>query len=152
MANPDIRRPGQHDGLIRNLTEVGMFSTMRDVLVFCACLGFSRDRQEDLKPDPNPIPWEIMINNPLFESIVMMIAASLSADQPEFLGDSFARERARLFEKYACGGLSILQEEVVRYNGEFDDAVDSLISARMLEINSRRESEAVFDPFARKKD
>lgn len=149
MANPDIRRPSRHEELIKNLlSSVGIFLTMRDVLVFSACLGFSKNRQETIDPAPNPIAWETMCNNPLFEAVVMMIAASVSADQPEFLGDSYIRERARLFEEFACGGLSIIQEEMSR-SGEPHDAVMSLISTRMLEINTGSSGEEVFDPFGR---
>lgn len=147
MPNPDIRRPDRHEGLIENLlSEVGIFSTMRDVLVFSACVGFSKDRQEGFDPAPNPIAWETMSNNSLFESIVMMIAASVSADNPEFLGDSFAKERARMFEEYACGGLSVIQEEVERVR-EYEGAVLSLVSARMLKANAERGGDEIFDPF-----
>jgi dnd system-associated protein 4 len=112
---PDVRRPVHHEELLKDLSgDDGIFETMRDVLVFSASVGFARGRREEFTPNQNAIAWSTMAANQLFEQILLMITASTTRDTPEQLGDSAVRERVKAFEEYACGGLSIIVEEMRR--------------------------------------
>jgi len=142
VAYPDVRRPSNHEGILQMLTgELGIFDTMRDVLVFSAALGFSRSRREEFSPNPNAIAWATMAANQLFEPLLLLITASLSGDVPEQLGDDAIRERVKAFEEYACGGLSVIGEEIARGMNP-ESAVLALLGK---EITEKQKGD--FDPF-----
>ncbi len=142
VVYPDVRRPNHHEGTLQTLIgEMGIFETMRDALVFCSALGFSRGRREQFSPNPNAIAWPTMAANQLFEQLLLMITASTSRDTPEQLGDGAMRERVKAFEEYACGGLSVIAEEIAR-GLKPEDAVLAILGK---EISERQRGD--FDPF-----
>ena len=142
VAYPDVRRPNNHDDTLQMLAgEHNPFEFFRDALVFSAALGFSRGRREEFSPNPNAIAWATMAANQLFEPLLLLITASLSGDKPEQLGDDAIRERVKAFEEYACGGLSVIREEISRgLNPE--SAVLALLGK---EITEKQKGD--FDPF-----
>jgi dnd system-associated protein 4 len=133
---PDVRRPMHHDGQLQLLmSEMGPFETMRDALVFCAALGFSQNRREEFTQHTNPIAWGTMAGNQYFEQVLLMLTASTSKDSPEQLGDDAVRERVKTFEEYACGGLSIVAEEMGKGNFP-EEALLNIVSRRIAELDS----------------
>jgi len=150
---PDIRRPmiGREDFLKSLAEDHEIFETMRDALVFAAAVGFSHERREEFVSNPNSIAWSTMAGNQFFEQVLLMITASISGETPEQLGESGMRERAKAFEEFACGGLTVIKEEMSRGLSP-EDAVLSLIGKRITELNSGEfnpfdEEPAVFEPF-----
>jgi dnd system-associated protein 4 len=142
VAYPDVRRPNDHEGTLQMLTgEQGIFEYFRDALVFSAALGFSRGRREEFSPNQNAIAWATMAANQLFEPLLLLITASLSGDVPEQLGDDAIRERVKAFEEYACGGLSVIGEEIARGMNP-ESAVLALLGK---EITEKQKGD--FDPF-----
>jgi dnd system-associated protein 4 len=143
MSNyPDIRRPSHHEDTLQNLVSVSSpFETMRDALVFCAALGFSKSRREEFSASGERIAWGTMAGNQYFEQILLMLTAAVSKDSPEHLGDDYVRERVRSFEEFACGGLSIFAEQMGR-GVDPGDVILRIISQRVSEIDS-----GVFTPF-----
>jgi dnd system-associated protein 4 len=142
LEYPDIRRPLHHEGHMQNLIgELGPFETMRDALVFCAALGFSKGRREEFAPHANSIAWGTMAGNQYFEQILLLLTAAVSKDVPEQLGDDAIRDRVKTFEEFACGGLSIVAEEMRRSNLA-EEAVLNIISARVANLDS-----GAFSPF-----
>jgi dnd system-associated protein 4 len=150
VAYPDVRRPTQYEATLQALTgEIGIFDTMRDALVFCSALGFSRGRREEFSPHPNAIAWSTMAGNQLFEQLLLMITASTSRDNPEQLGDEAVRERVKAFEEYACGGLAILSAEIGR-GLEAEVAVLAFLGKEISDLNAFDPFDggsAIFDPF-----
>ena len=152
ISYPDVRRPNHHEVVLQMLIgEQGIFETMRDALVFCSALGYSRGRREEFSPNPNAIAWSTMAANQLFEQLLLMITASTSRDTPEQLGDGAIRERVKAFEEYACGGLSVIAEEIGRgLNAE--NAVLALLGKEISEMNNDgfkpfEGGAKAFDPF-----
>lgn len=142
-AFPDVRRPTQYEQHLQVLTQE-VFETMRDSLVFCAALGFSENRREGFAAMPNPISWSTMAGNQFFEQVLFMITAATSGESPEALGDDGIRERVRSFEEFACGGLSIIANEMARgVSGE--DVILSLITRKLSLLDDER---SPFSPFA----
>jgi dnd system-associated protein 4 len=143
MSNyPDIRRPSHHENTMQNLVSANSpFETLRDALVFCAALGFSKNRREEYSTSGERIAWGTMAANQYFEQILLMLTAAVSKDTPEQLGEDFVRERVKTFEEFACGGLSIVAEQMGK-GEDSEDAILNIVSQRVSELDS-----GVLNPF-----
>lgn len=122
----------------------GPFQTYVDLIVFAASLGISRGRYEPVeeasRKDPDPIPWEHFVSrnkNQTFD----LIAISQTKN-PKILGENeqCEHERVEIFEGFANGGLSVIQELLA---GSANHTTQLLL----LLSSSRRASETVGDLF-----
>ncbi len=107
-AQRRLNRPKDKDEFIQLLVEQGPFKEYRDVLVFAAAVGWHEKRHIPIAAKGEPIRWEVATNRRGTEALANMIAAVYSGD-PEILGDDRFDERLEIFEKYANGGLEVLQ-------------------------------------------
>lgn len=112
--NPTIRlrRPSKHRVLIKELVESnGMH--MRDILLIAAGIGFKHGIAEKFEDSDEKIRLEIFDKGaaPTFMSL---LAITPRVEDKEFSNEEiedFYLNRFEIFEEYACGGLSWIQEQ-----------------------------------------
>lgn len=112
-----IQRSADKESLVQTLTtgENPPFKEIWRLLIFAAAVGQSRGRREPLKTvdSGKAIPATIFSNSTAWPGFHYLMAL-VEKDDSEVLGGGDDREDARLviFEEYANGGLSIIQEEL----------------------------------------
>jgi len=120
----------------------GMFETYGDILTFAAALGFARKRRVPVekvsRKDPDPV-----LQEQFREMYIIKLIAVLETDDPKILSsdEECDRERAKIFQEYANGGLEILKDEL---KGSTDWAARILL---MLERFRDGRSLSSFDEF-----
>lgn len=133
-----VRRPKDKDALLNRLVEERVpFETFRDVLIFAAALGVSRDRREPFQQSSEPIPWSVFSNSGS-EALINMISSVSSEDFNVLEPDRFS-ERLTIFEEYANGGLAIIEEALT---GSDRPPLDLLKELVLSEETRQPESEA----------
>jgi dnd system-associated protein 4 len=107
----DVRVPADKTELLERLTEGNKpFSTMRDVLVFAAAVGWSQNREMSFeRAARDRIRWSTMTNRSGTEDLVNMLAISKTDDVDILTPDRFPR-RIAIFEAYANGGLEFIEQ------------------------------------------
>ena len=112
-----IQRASDKESLVQTLTsgENPPFKEIWRLLIFAASVGQSRGRREPLKAvdSGKAIPAAIFANSPAWPGFHYLMAL-VEKDDSTILGGSDALENERLtvFEEYANGGLSVMQEEL----------------------------------------
>lgn len=126
MSN-DVRRPKQYEEMLKKLCqdEQKIFSTYKEAMVFAACLGFSENKRVPFDKSSEPIRLDIFRGDH-DEAILQCIALADTRD-PTIMGNARQDERLRIFEEYACGGLEILEAEVYRAPGNWDQQLLGLV-------------------------
>ncbi|BBX74258.1 DNA phosphorothioation-associated protein 4 [Mycobacterium shinjukuense] len=112
-ADVRVRRPQQHEALMRELQIDAKFPTYRDILLFAAAVGYRQERRVPFSNSSgDPIRYETMTAPAFSDTLINMIAANVVADDPEVMDARRIEERIKIFEEYANGGLEYLQEQV----------------------------------------
>jgi dnd system-associated protein 4 len=122
-----VRRAKDKEAVITELTTDGVFTTIREVLVFAAALGYQRGIRRPITEASEPVRWDTMIKSPYLEAIVDMICAADGEAKPELLADSHLDERLKTFEEFANGGLEILQKELRTAYGKPLDVIAEIV-------------------------
>lgn len=126
-AQRRIRRPKDKAELFDRLQQGDSpFTTMRDVLLFAAGLGWSRERRIPFDRTDEPIHWHTMTSRPGAEPLINMLALS-QTDDVTILSEERFEERALMFEEYANGGLEVLRELVANSPKSVVDIVQQLV-------------------------
>lgn len=108
-----VRRPQEHERLMKELQEEASFGTYRDILLLASAIGYHHSRRAGfVETAGDPIRFETLTGPPYSEALINMIAANTVADDPEILDAGRIEERVRIFEEYANGGLEYIQEQV----------------------------------------
>lgn len=113
-----IQRAADKEPLVQTLTtgENPPFKEIWRLLLFAAAVGQSRGRREPLKnvESGKAIPANILSSNSNVWPGFQYLMALVEKDDAAVLGggDALDDDRLRLFEEYANGGLSIIQEEL----------------------------------------
>jgi dnd system-associated protein 4 len=109
-----VRRPKDKEGLIQQMLADGdgPFTTMRDVLLFAAAFGWSRQRSDPLDDTAEPIRYEVFRRSATAEAFVDSLGVISRPNDPLILADDRLPERIMIFEEYANGGLAELQGEI----------------------------------------
>lgn len=123
-----VRRPQRHEALIQQLRDDGVFSTMRDVLLFSAAVGSAQERRVPFDASNEPIRYETVTDPAFAETLINMIAAVAAGDDAEILDSSRIQERVTIFEEYANGGLEYLQEQMNTRQQRVELIVESLVT------------------------
>ena len=124
-----VRRPEQFSELMDELKkDNGVFKTLKDVMIFAACLGYKRDKRVPFSKSAEPISLHIF-NGKYDATVIDSIAISVSDNDPKILADTMSDARILIFEEYACGGLEILKTEFV--DGKVSVWEDALLSLIM---------------------
>lgn len=111
-----VRRPKDKEPLIQQLLAEndGIFTSMAEVLLFAAALGWSRGDEGRVPFDKpgEPIRFEVFKKMPTADAFIEALAVMVTPGDAEILGESRALDRIRIFEEYANGGLVALQGEL----------------------------------------
>jgi dnd system-associated protein 4 len=107
-----VRRPKAHEALLLQLKEEGGFQFMRDSLLFAAGLGHHESRRIAFEESGEAIRYETLIEPAHASTLISLLAVAEHPDDPEILDGARLAERIRIFEEYANGGLTYLQEEI----------------------------------------
>ena len=126
-----VRRPKDKSNLLDRLTKsedraISPFDSYRDLIVFCAALGWWRKRRFSFDSSDEPIRWETMTSLPGAEMLVNMLAVS-QTDDPTILLDDRFDDRIVIFEEYANGGLAILRELLDQSHKPAVDVIRDLV-------------------------
>ena len=150
MALPRIKVAKDKAELVQRLLEqkgsTGMFSTYADVMAFAASLGMKHERRspftEVSQNEPAPISLEVFISRG-YERLIKLIAVVSTQDIKALSteDESAEAERVKIFEEYANGGLSYLQQEL---RGAVD-YTDRLVLILNAERFSKEASDEEFD-------
>ena len=112
-ADVRVRRPRQHELLMKELQDEGGFATFRDILLLAAAVGYRFARRITFSETAgDPIRYETLTAPAFSEALVNMIAANVVKDDPEIMDGARIEERVNIFEEYANGGLEYIQEQV----------------------------------------
>lgn len=112
-ADVRVRRPQQHERLMKELQGEGGFDTFRDILLLAAAVGYRHDRRVPFSDTAgDPIRYETLTGPTFSEALINMIAANAVKDDPEIMDGVRIEERMAIFEEYANGGLEYVQEQV----------------------------------------
>lgn len=107
------RRPQQHDVLMQEMQTEAKFPTYRDILLFAAAVGYQQDRRVPFTASSgDPIRYEVLTAPGFSDTLINMISANVTADDPEIMDGARIEERVKIFEEYANGGLEYIQEQV----------------------------------------
>lgn len=122
-----VRRPKQYDELLRLLKEqTNIFPTLKDAIVFAACLGLSRDKRVSFDKTSEPINMQTF-GDEFDQMTIDVIGILASDDDPMIMATERSDERVRIFEEYACGGLEIINHEVVQGGADLEDGLVRLV-------------------------
>lgn len=106
-----VRRPQQYEALMMELRDEAAFATFRDILLFAASVGAQLRRRIPFSASGEQIRYETL-KDPMFaETLINMIAANETPEDPEIMDSARTGERLRIFEEYANGGLEYIQEQ-----------------------------------------
>lgn len=112
-ADVRIRRPQQHERLMKELQDEGGFGTFRDLLLLGAAVGYRFGRRVAFSDTAgDPIRYETLTGPTFSEALINMIAANVVTDDPEIMDGVRIEERITIFEEFANGGLEYIQEQV----------------------------------------
>ena len=135
-----IRPPRQHSDFLRKVTgrpgaensEV-VFNSYFDALIFASIIGFEAGKREESSrtgDQIDPIEFSQMTSNKYFETLISTFAVLNNKNDHTCLSGAKAEDRIRMFEEYACAGLTILRKELVELNipnGEIRGFVENRI-------------------------
>ena len=136
--------------LVKALTQgdgnTGPFQTYADVMVFAASLGIKRKKkvplEEVAKRDPSPIGIEVFWSRG-YDSVIKLVAIADSKDinilSPT--DEKAEANRVEIFEEYANGGLTLLEDEL---RGSVDYA-ERILLMLMAERHQKSQTEEEFD-------
>ena len=126
----DVRRPKQFEEMMKRLCqeESRIFLTYKDALVFAACLGYSRGKKQAFEKTSEPVGLHIFKGD-YDAAIFNCIGLSITGD-PHIMGAERESERIRMFEEFACGGLEIIEEEIYKGAGTWDQLMLGLVASQ----------------------
>lgn len=111
-----VRRPKDKEELVQQLLveNDGIFTSMAEVLLFAAALGWSRGDagRVPLGKYGEPIRFDVFKKMPTADAFIEALAVMVTPGDAEILSEGRALDRIRIFEEYANGGLAVLQGEL----------------------------------------
>jgi dnd system-associated protein 4 len=128
-----IRRPAHFEDLMKKLSssDISPLLSYKDVLVFAACVGYSRRRRLAFDKSGEKISLTVFSGH--YDLMVINSIAIAETNDPFILGSEKEEEKYKIFEEYACGGLEVLENEIANSGSNFLDAFVNLV---MTEKNS----------------
>lgn len=129
-----IRRPQQHEALMRELHEDAGFPAFRDVLILAGAIGYHFSRRVSFTSSGgDPIRYEVLTYLAFTDTLINMIAATDSPEDAEIMDSPRLQDRVTIFEEYANGGLEYIQEQVNVRHQPSGDVVLELVTEAMHE-------------------
>jgi dnd system-associated protein 4 len=120
-----LRASDKEEGIVRQLTtgENAVFKEIWRLLMFAAAVGFKYKRSLDLKSSDSgkAIPQAYFANCPAWPGFLHLMAL-VAEESPEVLSGDEASDdlRVSIFEKYANGGLEILEKALEKRSYSLD--------------------------------
>ena len=145
-----IRQPPQHLDFLEHLCgknpsskNEAPFSNYYDALTYAAIVGFKNEKREPLAKGKgkDPITYLTMSNNSSFGALLAVFAVLENKEDHTCLSGENAELRIKVFEEYACGGLTLLKDAQVGYGGSLRDYVEAEVVQELTSILSEFESE-----------
>lgn len=123
----DVKRPKEFERLMSDLCQSDdrVFNSYKDLLVFAACLGASRNRRKKISKSAEPVGMHIFRGE--FDLAVFHILALNSELDPTVMSDESTDLRIKTFEEYAFGGLEIIESEVMNAPQNWDLSIEALM-------------------------
>ena len=142
-----VKRPKQHSGLMDELVKnTGTFDTLKDLLVFAACLGLSKGRKTNpLEAKDSAEPIELQRFSAEYDKMVINTIAIKDSGDPYIMGDEKTQERIAIFEQYAAGGLEIIHNRLASKHMEPDEVLVDLVMNEQGDSNVLNEITALAD-------
>jgi dnd system-associated protein 4 len=123
-----VRRPQHHEELMQKMKDDAGFATFRNVLLFAAALGVSKDRHAPFDASGEPIRYDTLTDPSFAEALINMIAAVEFPEDPNVMRAERLAERVHAFEEYVNGGLEFLQEQLNTRHQPVELVVVSLVT------------------------
>ncbi|MBU3063560.1 hypothetical protein KO481_18745 [Nocardia sp. NEAU-G5] len=133
MDNVRVRRPRQHEQLFAELQEDASFPTIRDIMILAAAIGFHVGRRVSFTFSGEHVRYEALTARAYSETLINMIAASVSSEDPEIMDDARLGERIELFEEYVNGGLEYIREQMNTQNKPVANIIVDLVTEAFTE-------------------
>ncbi len=123
-----VRRPKKYEDFMAELKDSGAFETLKDILVFAACLGLRRNQRASFKEAAESINLQTF--GAEFDKMVFNTIAIKETGDPFVMANNRSDESVLIFEEYACGGLEVMSNEI---SGAHTDKEEVLIGLVMAE-------------------
>jgi len=126
-----VRRPKDFDELLKTLTddkEKKVFETYKDCLVFCASLCASKGKEYKRGFKETSEPIKIHIFNGKYDAAFINALAIFDTNDAMVISSERQDERIKIFEDYACGGLHILDSELMNAYVSYDKHIINIIN------------------------
>lgn len=138
MSN-DVRRPKQYEEMLKKLCqdENRIFSTYKEAMVFAACLGFSENKRVPFDKSSEPIRLDIFRGE--YDEAILQCIGLADTHDPTIMGNAHQDDRLKIFEEYACAGLEILEAEVYRAPGDWDQQLLRLV------VKQAKQNDSILD-------
>jgi dnd system-associated protein 4 len=124
----DVRRPKQFEEMLKKICqdEKRIFLTYKDALVFAACLGFYREKRVSFDKSSEPVSMHIFRGE--YDAAIFNCMGVAATKDPAIMGMPREAERIKIFEEYACGGLEIIDAEVYKGTGSWDQLLLAMVA------------------------
>lgn len=134
-----LREKDYEEKVVKALTsgDNPIFKEIWRLLMFAAAVGFKYKRMEDLQTTDSgkAIPQNYFANCPSWPGFLHLIAL-VSTDNHDILSGGEESDDARIsvFEKYANGGLAILEEALEKRSYSLDGLLEFVMSANETDV------------------
>ena len=122
-----VRRPKKFEEFMTELKDRGAFETLKDILVFAACLGQRRGQRTSFKESAEPINLQTF--GAEFDKMVFNTIAIKETEDPFVMASNRTDESVLIFEEYACGGLEIMRNEISGTHTDMEEVLIGLVMA-----------------------
>jgi dnd system-associated protein 4 len=120
-----VRRPKNYEELMAQMKDTGAFETLKDVLIYSACFGLQKKVREEFKESAEPINLQIFSGD--FDKMVINTVAIRDTGDPTIMANERSDDRILIFEEYACGGLSVINNHLQGSTGDMVETLTELI-------------------------
>jgi dnd system-associated protein 4 len=114
MPEKRIRRPAKYEQFMNKIAsskgDAQVFDSLKDCLVFSAALGYKNYKREPFRDSSEPIQFSTFSGN--YDKIFINALAIKESGDTSMLNNSKLDDKILIFEEYACGGLSILENKL----------------------------------------
>ncbi len=125
----DIHRSKEYEQMFTDMcmSKEGkqIFLSYKDMLVFAACLGYSQGKKIPFDSSSEPVGMHIFKGE--FDEAVFNCIGLAETEDPTIMGEQKEKERAKIFEEYACGGLDIIKHRIRDSPNDWETALVALI-------------------------
>lgn len=129
MSNGEtrVRRPKDKEQFIQTLCDEGGFITYRDVLLYAAAVGFAHNQRIPFSNAGEPIRYNVMVGLSWSAQFIDMLGIHGFDGDSDIMRDDRLGERITVFEEYANGGLTYLEDRIAQGQLPIDEVCTELV-------------------------